>query len=88
MMVACQVVQQEMDVEVVLMSRLWIICISQVSTFNIQQQQEFPEISSPLNSHKSFTQGSLASPFQECDKTLPQIVTLPMILLSVYYLVK
>ena len=61
-MVACQVVQQEMDVEVVLMSRLWIICISQVSTTTRNVKQEFPEISSPLSSHKSFTHASLASP--------------------------
>ena len=82
MMVACQVVQQEMDVEVV--SRLEIICISQVSTTTRNAKQEFPEISSPLNSHKSFVVLLL----QECDKSLPQIVTLPMIMLSVYCLVK
>ena len=48
MMVACQVVQQEMDVEVV--SRLEIICISQVSTTTRNVKQEFPQISSPLYS--------------------------------------
>ena len=85
MMVTCQVVQQEMDVEVVLMSRLWIICISQVSTTTRNAKQKFPEISSPHNSRKSFT---VVLHLQECDKSLPQIVTLPMILLSVYYLVK
>ena len=85
MIVACQVVQQEMDAEVVLMSRLWIICISQVSTTTRNVKQEFPEISSPLNSHKSFR---LVLPLQEFDKSLPQILTLPMIMLSVYCLVK
>ena len=81
MMLARQVVQQEMDVEVVWMSRLWIICISQVSTTTRRNiKHEFPEISS----HRKI----LVLLLQECDKTLPQIVTLPTILLSVYYLVK
>ena len=80
MIVACQVVQQEMDVEVVWMSRLWIICISQVSTTtrnkSFLKYRRIP---------KSFQVVLL---LQECDKSLPQIVTLPMIVLSVYYLVK
>ena len=50
MMVACQVVQQEMDVEVVLVSRREIICTSQVSTTTRNVKQEFPQISSPLYS--------------------------------------
>ena len=50
MMVACQVVQQEMDVEVVLVSRREIIFTSQVSTTTRNVKQEFPQISSPPSS--------------------------------------